>query len=220
MKRRVFSTAAATAAAAWAAVGPGTGLVAHAQARRPESGWDFLTLKQPVPVEAPPGSIEVVEFFWYRCRFCNAFEPMLEAWSQRLPRDVVLRRVPVGFRDEFVPQQRLFYSLRAMGQLERLHAKVFAAIHEERHDLSRGAAIVDWVGQQGVDKARFVEVYNSREVRDAVTSATQLQDAYGVEGVPAMGVAGRFYTDGSIATTMERALQIVDFLLAEVRSGR
>ncbi len=75
-------------------------------------------------------------------------------------------------------------------------------------------------GNNGVDKARFAERFASPEIQELVGKATQLQDAYGVEGVPALGVAGRFYTDGSIATTMERALQVVDFLLAEVRSGR
>ena len=79
MNRRDFSSAAAVAMA----LGPASVPLARAQARQPESGWDYLTLKQPVAVQAPAGSIEVVEFFWYNCRFCNAFEPMLEAWSAR-----------------------------------------------------------------------------------------------------------------------------------------
>jgi len=216
MKRRDFS---ATAAAALA-IGTGYGAAALAQGRRPEPGWDYLVLPQPVAVEAPAGSIEVVEFFWYSCRFCNAFEPDLEAWIRRRPADVVFRRVPVGFRDEFVPQQRLFYTLREMGQLERLHARVYAAIHTERLDLSRGPAIIEWAAQNGIDRARFAERFNSPEIQDLVARATRLQDAYRVEGVPALGVAGRFYTDGSIATTMRHALQVVDFLLTEVRSGR
>ena len=216
MKRRIFS------AAAMGAMVLGTGLppTALAQVRKPESGWDYLTLPKPVAVIAPAGSIEVVDFFWYNCPHCNTFEPALQAWIQRLPKDVAVRRVPVGFRDEFVPQQRLFYTLGAMGLLNQLHAKVFAAIHKEQVDLARGASITEWVGQQGVDKSRFAELYSSRAVQDAVSAATLLQDAYGVEGVPALGVAGRFYTDGSIATSMQRALQIVDFLIAEVRSGR
>lgn len=216
MKRRIFSTTA-LGALAW-----GAGLVpqAWAQGRKPESGWDYMTLGKPVAVVAPAGAIEVVEFFWYNCPHCNAFEPALEAWMQRLPRDVAMRRVPVGFRDEFVPQQRLFYTLQAMGLVDQLHAKVFAAIHKERVDLSQGASIIEWVTRQGVDTARFTALYTSRAIQDTVRQATQLQDAYGVEGVPALGVAGRFYTDGAMATNMERALQIVDFLLAEVRSGR
>ncbi|MBP6854340.1 MAG: DsbA family protein, partial [Rhodoferax sp.] len=81
-------------------------------------------------------------------------------------------------------------------------------------------AIADWVAKQGVDKARFLEQYNSFSVATKASKATQLQNAYRVEGVPAMGVAGRFYTDGTLAKNMPRALQIVDFLVAEVRAGR
>ena len=131
-----------------------------------------------------------------------------------------MRRVPVGFRDDFVPQQRLFYTLEAMGLVEQLHAKVFAAIHGERQPLNRGEAIADWAAKQGVDRAKFVEVFNSFAVATKTTRATQLQNDYRVEGVPALGVAGRFYTDGSLSGSMPRALQVVDYLLAEVRAGR
>lgn len=216
MKRRDFSAAAVAAM-----TGPMLTASVWAQARKPESDWDYYTLGNVAPVEAPAGSIEVVDFFWYNCPHCDDFEPTLQAWINRLPKDVVLRRVPVGFRDEFVPQQRLFYTLRAMGLLDTLHAKVFTAIHDDDEDLSRGAGIIAWAGkQQGVDKARFAELFNSPAMHAAAREATRLQDAYSVEGVPALGVAGRFYTDGSIATSMRRALQITDYLIAEVRAGR
>jgi protein dithiol oxidoreductase (disulfide-forming) len=169
---------------------------------------------------APAGSIEVVDFFWYSCPHCNAFEPSLQAWQKRLPADVSLRRMPVGFRDEFVPQQRLFFSLQAMGLIDRMHAKVFAAIHDEHLDLTRGKPIAEWVGKQGVDSAKFAALYDSAEVGEKVRQATALQDAYRVAGVPALGVAGRFYTDGEIAGSMARVLQVVDYLVADVRAGK
>ena len=216
MKRRDFSVSAAAlvlaGSAAWAP--------ALAQSRKPQAGWEYFQLGKRVPVEAPQGTIEVVEFFWYNCPHCNAFEPSLEAWQKRLPADVVLRRVPVGFRDEFVPQQRLFFTLQEMGLIDKLHARVFAAIHVERLDLSRGTTIASWIGQQGVDKEKFGAIYDSAEVGKRVREATQLQDAYGVAGVPALGVGGRFYTDGAMAGSMARVLQVVDYLLADVRSGK
>ena len=171
-------------------------------------------------MEAAAGKIEVVEFFWYSCPHCNAFEPALEAWVKRAPKDVAVRRVPVGFRDEFVPQQRLFYALEAMDLLDKLHAKVFAAIHAEKLPLNKGEAIADWIAKQGVDRAKFMERYNDFSTASKAGKATQLQNVYRVEGVPALGVAGRFYTDGTLARNMPRALQIVDFLVAEVRAGR
>lgn len=193
---------------------------AQAQAKQFAAGEDYGVVEPRAPVEAPAGKIEVVEFFWYNCPHCNSFEPALDAWSRKLPKDIALRRVPVAFRDDFVPQQRLYYALDAMGLVDTLHAKVFAAIHLERRDLSKAPAILDWVAAQGVDRAKFSEQFNSFSVASKATKATQLQNAYKVEGVPALGVAGRFYTDGSLAKGMERALKVVESLAASVRSGK
>ena len=216
MNRRNFSLATASALGfdqAWLPA-------AHAQGAVPAAGADYLVLDKKVGVEAPAGKIEVIEFFWYNCPHCNAFEPALDGWVKRAPKDVVVRRVPAGFRDEFVPQQRLFYALEAMNLLDKLHAKVFAAIHVEKLDLTKGPGIVEWIALRGVDKAKFLELYNSFSIATKASKATQLQNAYRVEGVPAMGIAGRFYTDGTMAGNMPRALQIVDYLVAQVRSGR
>ena len=214
MKRREFAVVASMGLIGL----PTTGL--HAQARKPDAGADYLVLDKRAPVEAAAGKIEVVEFFWYKCPHCNAFEPALESWIKRLPPDVALRRVPVGFRDDFAPLQRLFYALEAMGQLDKLHARVFATIHVQKKPLDTGPQIADWVAEQGLEKAKFMELYNSFSVSTKVTKATQLQNLYRVEGVPALGVAGRFYTDGTLSKNMDRALQTVDFLVGEVRAKR
>ena len=215
MKRREFSLACG--AAAGASLLPAGAL---AQARPPQAGTDYVLLDQPAGVEAPAGKIEVVEFFWYSCGHCNSFEPALEAWIKQAPKDVAVRRVPVAFQDSFVPQQRLYYALEAMGLLDKMHAKVFAALHVDKLSLARADQITEWVAKQGVDKAKFTEQFNSFSVTTKASRATRLQNAYRVEGVPALGVAGRFYTDGSLAKSMGRALQIVDFLVNSVRAGR
>jgi protein dithiol oxidoreductase (disulfide-forming) len=217
MLRRDFSYAlAATGAAALCRV-PSV----QAQTPRPfQDGVDFLTLDKRAPADAGAGKIEVVEFFWYSCPHCNAFEPKLEAWVKNLPKDVVVRRVPVGFREEFVPQQRLFYALEAMGKLPELHAKVFYAIHVEKQALNTQAAIGAWIEKQGLDKAKFDALYSSFSISTKTRKATQLQDEFKVDGVPALGIAGRFYTSGSVAQTMDRALTVTDFLIEQVRKGR
>lgn len=193
---------------------------ALAQANAPRAGTDFLALNRPAPVEASADKIEVVEFFWYSCPHCNLFEPVLNEWVKKLPKDVVFKRVPIAFNDSFVPQQRLFYALEALGLVEQMHARVFAAIHGEKQNLSQGAAITDWVVKQGVDRARFTEQFNSFSVTTKATRARQLQTAYQVEGVPALGVAGLYYTDGALAKSMDRVLQVVDHLTTQVRRTR
>ncbi len=217
MKRRNFSQAAAGVAVASSVYFPS---MAFAQAKKPQAGKDYHLVDPKAPVEAPAGKIEVVEFFWYSCPHCNAFEPTLAEWVKGIPKDVAFRRAHVAFNDTFVPQQRLFLVLESMGLMDKLHGKVFTAIHGEKLNLAKGDAIADWVAKQGVDKAKFLEQYNSFSIATKGTRQTQLQNAYKVEGVPALGVAGRFYTDGAMAGSMERALQVVEWLVAEVKAGR
>jgi protein dithiol oxidoreductase (disulfide-forming) len=216
-RRELIKTASAITAASAVASMP---LHALAQGGNFQEGQDYVALDKRVPGDTAAGRVEVIEFFWYSCPHCNAFEPMLEQWIAKLPKDVTLRRVPVGFRDDFVPQQRLFYALEAMGKLEELHKKVFYAIHVEKRALNNQGSIGDWLATQGVNKAKFDELYNSFAVQTKTTRATKLQNDYKVGGVPALGIAGRFYTDGSLAQSMGRALQVTDWLVSEVKKGR
>ena len=218
MQRREFSQAALAAASATTlAVLP---LNVQAQGKPPAEGKDYLLLSKPAPTEAPAGQIEVVEFFWYSCPHCNEFEPQLEAWAAKVPKDVSLRRVPVSFRPDFEPQQRLYYVLEAMDKLAALHKKVFYAIHVEKQTLNTADLVSAWAQKQGIDKAKFTELYNSFPVNMKTRKATQLQEAFMVDGVPALGVDGRYYTSGSLAGTMVRALTVTDHVLTLVRKTK
>jgi protein dithiol oxidoreductase (disulfide-forming) len=213
LRRELIQTASAFSAVSLAGL-------AQAQGAGFQEGSDFVALEKRVPTEAQAGRVEVIEFFWYSCPHCNAFEPRLEQWIAGLPKDVVLRRVPVAFRDEFVPQQRLFYTLEALNKVKELHGKVFQAIHVEKRKLDTQASIGEWIAKQGVNRAKFDELYNSFAVQTKARRATQLQNDYRVSGVPALGIAGRFYTDGSLSQSMERALTITNWLIAQIKQGR
>ncbi len=212
MQRREFSLSAATAAAATlgAAVLP---VGALAQGAAFKDGTDFLTLDKRAPTEAAAGQVEVVEFFWYSCPHCNAFEPQLEAWVKKLSKDVAFRRAPVSFRPDFEPQQRLYYVLESLGKVDELQKKVFYAIHVEKQALNTADQVAAWAEKQGINRAKFAELYNSFSVSTKVRKATQLQDVYQVDGVPALGIAGRYYTSGTLAQHMGRALQVTDYLI-------
>jgi thiol:disulfide interchange protein DsbA len=218
MQRREFSQAALAAASATTLAALPLGV--QAQGKPPAEGKDYLLLSKPAPTEAPAGQIEVVEFFWYSCPHCNEFEPQLEAWAAKVPKDVSLRRVPVSFRPDFEPQQRLYYVLEAMDKLAALHKKVFYAIHVEKQTLSTADLVSAWAQKQGIDKAKFTELYNSFPVNMKTRKATQLQEAFMVDGVPALGVDGRYYTSGSLAGTMVRALTVTDHVLTLARKTK
>jgi protein dithiol oxidoreductase (disulfide-forming) len=216
MQRREFSLSSAAAACALSGLALPT--LSHAQGGGFKEGVDYLRLDKQAPVDAPAGKIEVVEFFWYSCPHCNRFEPQLDEWAARQPADVVLRRAPIAFKPDFEPQQRLYFVLETLGKSAELSKKVFAAIHVEKLTLNTAEQIANWIDGQGIKKADFMKAYDSFPVATKTRKSTLLQESFQVDGVPALGVAGRYYTSGSAAKTMERALAVVDFLVAKTRS--
>ena len=213
MKRRFFSSAL-LATTAWLSALPAKAQWAF------KAGKDYAVLERPVPTDAGPGKVELLEFFWYSCPHCNKFEPTFAQWVKDAPKDVTVRRVPIAFREDFAPQQRLFYTLEAMDLLGSLHGKVFHAVHEERLLLNTEATILAWVEKQGVDKAKFSDIFKSFAVTSKIKKAVQLQNDFRIEGVPSLGIAGRFYTDGGLAGSMERALKVAESLIAQARTGK
>jgi thiol:disulfide interchange protein DsbA len=216
MQRRQFN-ALTTGALASVMLNPWQQTLAQGAAFK--AGTDYMVLPKPLPTDVAKGKLEVLEFFWYNCPHCNAFEPALSAWSKKLPKDVDLKRVPVRFREDFEAQQRAYYVLEALGKVEELQSKMFAAIHVEKQNLAKLDNLVVWAEKNGIPNVKFTELFNSFSVVGKAKRAAQLQEQFKVEGVPALGVGGRFYVDGSLAGSMERALQVTDFLLGEIRKG-
>lgn len=214
MNRRDFT---ARAAGTGLALGLGlTGHAAHAQGGPLVEGKDYVKLQTAAPV-ASGGKVDVVEFFWYGCPHCNAFEPSLEAWVKKLPADVAFRRVPVSFSAMHETHAKIYYALEAMGQVEAMHRKVFAALHVQRKRLDKEGDIVEFMTQNGVDGAKFTEAYKSFGVATKVRQGKALSEAYKIDGVPAIGVAGRWFTAPSLAGSQERALAVTDALIQMAR---
>ena len=217
MKRREFSTAVvrgSVAAGAWASGLP----LAVAQGDVPVAGKDYLEITPPLPTPAN-GKIDVVEFFWYGCPHCNAFEPMLAAWAKKLPADVAFRREHVAFREEpFVAQQRIYYALDEMGLVDSIHAKVFAAIHVDHQRMDNPTEIAAFMKKNGVDPVKFMSFYNSFSVQTRARQAVQLSQAYKIDGVPSIGIAGRYMTSPSKAGSLQRSLAIADYLIQRTRA--
>lgn len=182
-----------------------------------QAAKDYVELRRVVPVEAPAGQIEVIEFFSYGCVHCKTFEPIFENWVKAAPKDVAVRRVHVGFSKEFEPLQRIFYALQAIGFNVSVHAKVFGALQDEKKALNVPDQLFAWVAQQGIDRAKFEAAYKSFGVATQVRRAVLLQDAYRVEGTPALGIAGRYYTDPEVAQGFENMIKVANMLIDKER---
>jgi len=211
MKRRLLLTIPVVAA--------GAALVVRTATAQPAvPGKDFRLLDPAQPVDDPK-RIEVLEFFWYGCPHCHDLQPALHAWLKRKPSDVAFRSVPAIFRDSWVAHAQLFYSLEAMGLVDRLHAGVFRAIHEQKTDLGDLARMQAWLGRQGVDTRQFAEVYGSFGVKSRTQRSVQMSRAYGLSGTPSLVVNGRYLTSPAMTQGLERTFVVIDQLIAQARSS-
>lgn len=181
------------------------------------SGYNELSVRQPV---GHPGKVVVTEFFWYNCPHCNALEPELDAWVRGQPSYVVVERVPVAFTAQFIPQQKLYYTLLALGKADSLQGAVFHAIHEQHIALNTADQMATWLAAHGIARQTFLATFNSFVVAMQARRATQMMKDYGIDGVPTIAVQGTYEVSGALPQTPsdERILQAVDYLVSRVHA--
>jgi thiol:disulfide interchange protein DsbA len=162
----------------------------------PREGVNYTVVKPVQPTDAPTGKVEVIEFFGYWCPHCNEFEPTIHDWAKRNEAKVQMVYVPVptSFRAGEANLQKLYYALDAMGKEKELRGKVFSSIHGDQSLSPTGDvnAIANWAEKNGIDKKKFIDTFNSFSVTAKVNRANQMQAAYGVTGVPQLGVGGKY----------------------------
>jgi thiol:disulfide interchange protein DsbA len=182
-----------------------------------KEGRDYSSINPPAPTDAK-GKIEVTEFFSYMCPHCFQFEPVLAKWVKgAMPKDVVLRRVPVVFRDSWAPTAKIYFTLEALGEVERLHMAAFEAMHVDRIDLNNEKTLEGWVAKKGLDPNKFMDTYRSFTVQSKIARAKQLTEAHGIQGVPAVAVDGRFRSSSAFSGTYDDLLKVVDGLIVMSR---
>lgn len=189
------------------------------------AGKDYSLVKPPQPTDSS-GKIEVLEFFWYGCPHCNSLQPALEAWLKRKPADVEFRHVPAVFQDSWVPMTRAYYTIEAMGLVDKLHQEMFAALHRQRLPLRDANAIFDWAASKGVDRKKFADTYNSFGIIGRTQRSIELTKKFDIPGTPALVIDGRYLTAPSMTLKADRSVdydrffQVVDGLIAEARKSK
>lgn len=184
---------------------------------QPTAGVEYRELATAQSTD-DPAKIEVLEFFWFGCPHCYNFEPVLDPWVKKLPKDVQFRRVPAMFNEEYAQGARAFFALEAIGEEQRLHKALFDAVHTgARLKVANEAALTEWLGKQGVDTKKFAAAYRSFSVEGKLKRAAQLTQAYKIEGVPSMAVNGKYVVITDNIKSFEQMVGVADYLIDQVR---
>lgn len=182
-----------------------------------QEGTDYRLLPTPVPTTTGD-KVEVVELFWYGCPHCFKLEPVIEEWLKTKPDNAVLVRLPAVLGPNWQPQARAYYVAEQLGVLDKIHRPLFDAMHVQKRPLATPEQLADFFAEQGVDRAAFLDAYKSFAVETRLKRAEQLVRRYGIHGVPALVVNGKYLVDSERAGSLERMLQIVNYLIV-IESG-
>ncbi|RZA34409.1 MAG: thiol:disulfide interchange protein DsbA/DsbL, partial [Lysobacteraceae bacterium] len=155
---------------------------AFASPADPKNGVDYQTLAAPQPVQATGKKVEVIEFFAYHCPACNMLEPAFNGWIKKQGDNIQVRRIHLPFQGPADPEAHLFLTLEAMGKLEQYHSRVFQAVHVQRQRLMKDDQIIEWAVKNGLDRAKFMETWNSFGVTTKLRRLSQISGAYKVTG--------------------------------------
>ena len=184
------------------------------------AGVDFAEIKPALQVDNP-ARIEVVEFFSYACPHCSDLNPLVRKWAAKLPADVAFKRVPVSFNSPFYQlMAKLFYTLDAIGEMERLDAAAFDAIHVKGLKLIDEKSVQEWAVSQGVDAKKFSDAFKSFSTDSNVKRTDQLSRAAKIPGVPALVVDGRYLVVGKNVKNHDELLALTDKVIDKARSER
>ncbi|MCG7992750.1 MAG: thiol:disulfide interchange protein DsbA/DsbL [Candidatus Thiodiazotropha lotti] len=179
-----------------------------------EWGEGYDPVDPPVATSVADGKVEVLEFFWYGCPHCYHMEPDLESWLKAKPENVEFVRVPAPLNSRWTAHAQFFYTAEILGLTEKLHTPLFAAIHDKKRKIYDKNALIDFAVEQGVDKEKFTEAWNSFGVYVKVQNAKKLGQRYQLDGVPAIAVNGKYLTSGSRAGSYSKMFEIVSQLVA------
>ncbi|MDX1811396.1 MAG: thiol:disulfide interchange protein DsbA/DsbL [Gammaproteobacteria bacterium] len=158
--------------------------------------------------------VEVLEVFWYGCPHCFRFEPYVERWLRKKPKNAQFVRLPGVFRPSWENHARAFYTEELLGIHDKIHKALFNAIHLQKKKLNTEEALAEFFSEKaGIDKAEFIKTFRSFAVETRLRRAKTMANRYGIDGVPAIIVNGKYRVSARTAGSNAEMLKVINFLV-------
>jgi thiol:disulfide interchange protein DsbA len=200
-------------------------ILASAVAAKPVLDTEYKLIDPPQSQPATVKGVEVLEFFNYACSHCYEFEPNLKTWLKNKPKNAEFRYIPAVFNGGMIPLAKIYYTLEEMGSLEKMHDKVYYAIHQQQLKLTDRAVLLKWIGEQGVDTRKFEAIFDSFSVNNKVQRAMKMTRDYRIPGTPYLIIGGRYLTGPSMSVRGDgtvdhnRLMQVLNELIDLSQGG-
>ena len=180
------------------------------------TGYEAVSPPQPT---ADPAKVEVIEFFWYGCPHCYSFEPSLSAWLKTKPANVEFIRIPAIFSEQWGKHAKAYFTAEALGVVDKVHTDLFDAVQAKK-ELETEDQLAEFFVAHGVKEAEFRDAYKSFMVDTKMRQAPELAAKYGITGVPAVIINGKYRTNGTLAGSQEKMIDVMNQLVKKESAGK
>jgi protein dithiol oxidoreductase (disulfide-forming) len=177
-------------------------------------GVSYLRLTPTQPTSSSPDQVEVAEFFWYGCPHCFNFDPYLRKWLMTKPDYVNFVRIPAVWNPLVRMHARMFYTAQQLGKGDEMHEAFFNEIHVNGNMLDSEEKIAAFFGKFGVSQVDFKQAWDSFDVNAKLQRANELARRYDISSVPSIVINGKYTSDGSMAGSYDRLIELINQLAA------
>jgi len=177
-----------------------------------KEGVNYERLSAPQPTESAD-KIEVRELFWYACPHCYQLEPELHAWLKNKPADVEFVRMPAILGANWELLARAYYTAEILEVVDKVHGPIFERLHKDRKRIRTPDDVKAIFVKQGVTDADFDNAFKSFAVVTKTNRAKRTREMYGIKGVPALIINGKYRTSATMAGGNRQMFEVVDYLI-------
>ena len=196
-------------------------MVFSLEAIEPKPGINFKKTKEIIATDSP-GKIEVVEMFWYGCIHCYKIDPYLDEWADKLPKDIVFKKVPAVPRKDWVPMAKAYYALETLDLNKKLHEKLFDAIHKDKTvDPGSERDVIKWIALTSKKNIEDVKAaFNTFSMKAKISNSYKMFRSAGATGVPTIIIDGKYLTSSTMAGGEKNTIELLNYIIDNVRKDK
>lgn len=164
------------------------------------------------PKKADESRVEVLEYFWFGCPHCYAFEPTINGWAESKPDHVDFVREAPPLNPAWTPHSQAYYASQVLGIQDEFFEPFFNAIHKDKKRLSSPKQISKWAASldiEGIDEDKFLKTMKSFAVDAKIRRSMEMARQDGISSVPSVVIDRKYKTSGSMAGSNARVVEVI-----------
>lgn len=185
---------------------------ANALEKNELEGLRVLDTKEIVSVD---GKTNIKQFFWQKCPHCYNLEPSLEEWLAQNKDNVNFEKIPVAWSETHIKDGDYYLIAQILSKqgkikdLNKFSNDLFKLVFVEKLPLNDSNVGVIF-SQHGVESSQWKSIQKSFFLKAEENRVKIDTKKYGIVGVPAFVVDGKYYTDISEAQGVNNLYKTLD----------